>query len=456
MVILVKKRLLNKKYLIFIIPAILLLILIIAAAPGAIYREHLYRNAMNSLRSGDLAAAQSVLEDIPMYRDSDTILNAEIPYIKANNLKEAAENNDETMLAEAGYSLSDINDETTGRMLLYLAAQEAYKALDSYKDSAALSEECREGYESEVRKLKDEAAAEVLRQNQETYDHALAILEDYAYGEAISVFRSLDGFSDSEAMITECRYRKAVSIFHFLSAYDVSKIFASISTEPETSSIFSLPAAEALRLGSACVDELRACCGKDQTDIRLEDTPTGQLIPLKEALLDLFLSLGDYADSASFPEQIEEATDYTRDFFMLCSTGDLYAADSWLASYDGIFPDREKWADLLNLYLPYCGYWELYLGDSSLLAYTLYQDFISNSVSTRVILTKDAAVLRLSFGEGMAYNVDLPCELGDTMFINSDIDSGYYMGALNNGHFVYMRYSRDWDALLSSCDYAPA
>ena len=52
------KKLLQKKYLIFIIPAILLLILLIAAAPGAIYREHHYRSAMNALHEGDLAAAQ--------------------------------------------------------------------------------------------------------------------------------------------------------------------------------------------------------------------------------------------------------------------------------------------------------------------------------------------------------------------------------------------------------------
>ena len=454
--ILMKIPLLQKKYLIFIIPAILLLLLIIAAVPGAVYREHVYRNGMKSLHAGDLETAETVLSEIPLYRDSDTILNSEIPYLRASRLKDAADSGDADMLGEAGYSSSDLNSGTTARMLLYTSAQEAFESLGAYKDSAALAEACREGYAQEVQRLKDKAEAELLRQNQETYDRALALLEEGSYSKALSLFENLDGFSDSKAMVTECRYRKAVSIFHFLSAHDVTWIFASISMDPDVTSIFSLPAEEALRLGSASVDELRASCGKDATDIRLEDTPTGQLAPLKDALKDLFLSLGDYADSASFPEQIEKVTDYTRDFFMLCSTGDLYAAKDWLDSFDGVFPDRERWENLLSIYLPYCGYWELYLGDSSLLAFTLGQDFTSNSLSTRVILTRDTAVLRLSFGDGLAWNVDLPGELGETLFINSDLDSGYYMGALNNGHFVYMRYSRDWDSLLSSCDYSPA
>ena len=446
------KKLLHRKHLIVIIPAILLLILIIAAAPGAIYREHLYRTGMNTLREGDLTGAEAVFSEIPMYRDSDTVLHFEIPYLRASKYKEAAERDDSSMLAEAGYSDVDLNEDKTAAMLLYCAAQEIYDKLDGYRDSAELSEECRKGYEGQVQMLKHQAESELLRQNQSAYDRAVAMLEDRAYGEAITIFGTLGDFKDSVDMITECRYRKAVSIFHFLSSYDVSRISASLSTDPDVTSIFSLPASEALRLGSACMDELRFACGKDRSDIRLEDEPSAQLVPLKDALNDLFESLGDYADSESYSEKIEDDTDYTRDFFMLCSTGDLSAARDWLNTYEGIFPEREKWMDLLSLYLPYCGYWELYLGDASLPAYAIDQNFTALSVSTRVILTRESAVLRLDFGEGMSWSFDLPSELGKTLFINDETDSGYYMGALNNGHFVYMRYDRDW-ALLSSADY---
>ena len=56
------KKLLQKKYLIFIIPAILLLILLIAAAPGAIYREHHYRSAMNALHQRGLVENEKYRE----------------------------------------------------------------------------------------------------------------------------------------------------------------------------------------------------------------------------------------------------------------------------------------------------------------------------------------------------------------------------------------------------------
>ena len=452
-VVFLMKKLLQKKYLIFIIPAILLLILLIAAAPGAIYREHHYRSAMNALHEGDLTAAQDLLADIPMYRDSETILNSEIPYIKADGLMAAAESGDSSMLETAGYSAADLKEDTTVSMLLYRSAGEAFEALGDYKDSASRSEECRAGVEREARMLREQAEEELRRQHQETYDHAVSLLDSGAYSEALSVFESLGDFSDSQKMASECLYRKAVALYQFLTHYDVSRIYAGISTDPDGTSIFSLSTAEALRLGSSFVDELRDACGKDKYDIRLEDTPGTNLMLLKDALSEMFLSLGDYADSASYPQQIAEVTDYTRDFFMLCSTGDLDGAQSWLYSFDGEFSDRDRWQGLLNLYLPYCGYWELYSGSPDLLPYTIDQSFQALSMSSRVILTRDSALLRLSFGPDQEYNIDLPCELGDTSFV-ADLDTGFYMAALNNGHFVYHRYDSDWNP-LSSCDFIP-
>ena len=447
------KKLLQKKYLIFIIPAMLLLVLLIAAVPGAVYREHHYRSAMNALHAGDLSAAQELLSDIPLYRDSETILNREIPYIEADRLMNAAESGDSAMLETAGYSASDLREDTTVAMLLYRAAGDAFDALGDYKDSASRAEECRAGVDREVRMLHDQAEEALRLQRQETYDRAFALLESGAYSEAHSVFESLGDFSDSKTMATECLYRKAVSLYQFLSRYDVSRIYALISTDPNETSIFSLSTAEALRLGSSVVDELSAACGKDKSDIRLEDAPSANLMLLKDALTELFHALGDYGESASYPQRIAEATDYTRDFFMLCSAGDLPGAQAWLQSFEGEFPDRNRWQELLNLYLPYCGYWELYSGDPGLLPYTIGQSSTAMSTFTRVILTRDSSLLRLSFGPNQEYSIDLPCELGDTMFV-TELETGYYMAALNNGHFVYHRYDTKWNP-LSSCDFLP-
>ena len=446
------KNILKKKYLIFIIPAILLAVLLIAAAPGAVYREHHYRTAMNALHAGDLSTAQELLSDIPMYRDSETILNREIPYQEAARLMDAAKAGDSSLLETAGFSSADLKDDTTVSMLLYRAAGDAFDALGDYRDSVSRAEECREGADAEVRMLREQAAEELRQQQQEIYDQASALLESGAYSEALSIFESLEDFSDSRKMVSECRYRKAVALYQFLTHYDVSRIYAGISTDPNGTSVFSLPTSEALRLGSSFVDELRAACGKDKSDIRLEDAPGSNLALLKDALTEMFRSLGDYSDSASYPQLIAEATDYTRDFFMLCSTGDLYGAQSWLNAFDGEFTDRERWQGLLNLYLPYCGNWALYSGSPDLLPFTVGQNFSALSVSSRVILTRDAALLRISFGDEQEYSVDLPCELGDTKFV-STMDTGFYMAALNNiNHFVYHRYDADWNP-LSSCEY---
>lgn len=454
-VILMSRRFLQKKYLVIIIPTILLLILLIAAAPGAVYREHRYRSATKALNSGNLETAEELLLEIPMYRDSDTLLNREIPYQRAGRLLEAADAGDESKLEECGYSSSDLQEDTTASILLYSAAQDRFLQLEDYRDSAYLAEMCRAGIDREKDRLRQEAEEALLRQNQGAYDSAVSLLDSGAYSEARALFETLGDFSDSSVMAEECRYRKAVSLFQFISRYDISRISAVISTDTDGTSIFSLPSEEALRLGTGCIEELRSSCGKDPTDVRLEDMPSGQMPPLKDALKEFFLSLGDYKDSASFPDQIDELTDYTRDFFMLCSTGDLPAAKAWLSSYAGEFPDRDEWADLLELYLPYCGNWKLYSGDAGLLPYTIGQNSTALSTSSRVILTRDGAVLRLSFGEDLAYNIDLPSELGKTQFINSDLGTGYYMGALNNRHLVYHRYDYNWKS-LSSCDFIPA
>ena len=217
-------------------------------------------------------------------------------------------------------------------------------------------------------------------------------------------------------------------------------------------SILSLSSEEALRLGSGCITELRSACGEDPTDIRLENKPTEQLIPFKDALLDLFNSLGDYKDAADFLYKIEEETDYTREFFMLCSTGDLRAASQWLQAYQGEFPDRNTWQHYLDLYLPYCADWVLYLGDSTLIPFSVGQSFSCDVVSTRVILDGKTAILRLSFGDSHSLTYDLPSELGETLFINTESSQYGFMAAITNSErFAYMCYSDG--KLISSCEY---
>lgn len=444
-----KKQQRKKRYL-WLLPAVFLLALLIAAVPGALHREQRYREATRLLESGDLEAAEQAFLDLSSYRDSRELQEKQIPYLKACALLEGARTADASMLSEAGHSPDDVKPDLTVSMLLYQAASEAFASLDGYRDSDTLYKDCLSGIEAEKQRLSEEA----LQATQEEYDAALALLDGGCYSDARSRFIALSDFSNSADMAVECVYRKAVSIFQFLCRYDVSRIYASISTDPKQNTIFSLPSSEALRLGSGCVDDLRAACGEDPTDIRLEDSPGDNLKSLRDALIEMFQSLSDYSDAKDYPAKIEDETDYTRDFFMLCSTGDLPAAQTWLTQYEGAFPERDQWQSLLSLYLPYCGHWILYLGDETLLPYTLEQSFPCMSVSSRVILNRDSVVLRIGFGEGDTLTLDLPSEFGEAFFYRDDLESGIYMAALNNGHFVYMRYDSNWQ-LISSSDYIP-
>ncbi len=427
---------------VFLIPIILLLVLLLAAAPGALSREYRYRDAVKAMEAGDYDTAEAIFTLLPSYRDSTTLAFSEIPYRRAKAMMNAAASGDLSALTDAGYSEEDLDDRTTVPVLLYSAAADAFDTLGDYQDSAELAQECRNGLEKEQNRL-----------NQLDYDAASALLAQKKYCEAAQCFHALGTYSNSQEMVLECHYQKAVSLFHFLSSYDVSRISARISTEPGEVSIFSIPKEEALRLGSGCIDELQAACGNDPSDIRLEDETPDGLQSLKDALTELFLSLGDYSDSSSYPDRIMEETDYTREFFMLCGAGDLNGALDWLNSYEGEFPEREKWENLINLYLPFCRSWNLYLGDSTLLPYSIGQSFSCMSVSTRVLLSTKNAVLRMSFGSGNKFTFDLSASPGETSFRNSEPDTGIYVAYINNaGHLGYERYDSNWNS-LSACEY---
>ncbi len=430
-----------------LVPLVLLMILLLATLPAAAARERHYKDAVSYFEAGNLDAAEEEFTAVSAYKDSSDYLSRQIPYQRAQKLLQAAEAEDLNALVGTGHSRTEVSETMTPKMVLYTATAEAFEALGNYEDSAALASRCRNAVVEEAERL-----------IQEDYDEALALLNDGYYSKAKEAFRALGDYSNSKTMVQECAYRKALSLFRFLSSYDVSRMFAHITVEPGETSIFSLPASEALRLGSGCVEQLRAACGGDAVDVRLEDEPPEGLATLKEALADFFRSLGDYSDSADFPERIVEETDYTREFFMLCSNGDLVSAWTWLNEYKGDFPERDKWVQLLKLYLPFCSYWNLYSGDSTLIPFSVGYTFTCNSVVSRILLEKDSAVMRLSFGDGYGLTFDLPTEFGETLFVSADYlhQYGYYIAAVNAaGRLGFTRYSDNWDK-LSACEYEKA
>ena len=285
------------------------------------------------------------------------------------------------------------------------------------------------------------------------YDAALALLEAGSYSAARDAFLELGDFSDSADMAREAFYRKAVSLYEFIEQYDEEGLFALLSTDSNGTTRFSLSPRKALSLGSPAIAALRQACGKDKVDIQMtENTPDG-LRPIGDCVKDLFAYLGDYRDSAERLENLDVLTDYTRDFYMFCEAGDIYSAYDWLYAYNGEFPHKDNWLQLLDMYKPFCSDWELFLGDPTLLPMTL--DGLSApcySFNSRVLIKDGVATLRFLFREGEAdYTVDIPAEAGTTNFMLAK-DVLFYIVQINQvDHLAYMKYYEG--SQLGSCEY---
>ncbi len=292
-------------------------------------------------------------------------------------------------------------------------------------------------------------------QREADYEEAVALLDDDSYSAARAAFLSLDSFKSSEQLAQEAVYRKAVALYAFIEKYDERDIYALLSMEPNGTNRFSLSTEKALELGSAVVDELGAACGKDKIDITLTDSPSDGLKPLSACTKELLSLLGDYKDSANYLSSLEELTDYTRDFSMLCKVGDIYGAYTWLENYTGEFPGREHWLQFLDMCKPFCGNWSLYAGDITLLPLTVGHEFPCTYFNSRILIDGDYATLRLLIREGESeYYVDLMADTGSTTFVCT-VGNSIYCAAINGlDHMAYMKFVDGM--MLSSCEYSRA
>ena len=155
-------------------------------------------------------------------------------------------------------------------------------------------------------------------------------------------------------------------------------------------------------------------------------------------------------DTAELLQAIGDATDHAREFFTLCENGDIFGAYEWLQQYSGSFENREAWMSDLELYLPYCADWALYLGDATVIPLTVGYDGRCTSFRARVRLQNGVATLRLT-DIANDYSVELHADQGSDRFTNDD--NGHCLVALNNaGHFTYLKYNAKGE-LASSCEY---
>lgn len=160
--------------------------------------------------------------------------------------KRAEEEARKKAIAEKYYKA--IKDERTGSKESLEAAITAYKELGDYEESVAHIESCKQKLdevirlekEEEARRLEEEAqkkarmkkigirigiAAVIIaallliakltqayleeKARKDAYNNAVTLMEDGKYDEAIEGFKALEGYEDSETMITEAENRKA-------------------------------------------------------------------------------------------------------------------------------------------------------------------------------------------------------------------------------------------------------
>ena len=434
-----KKRM---KAAVIVLPLLILAAGLLKVMPGYVQQRRDYRNAESLLAMGYYEQAADAFTALGDYRDSAEQAEKNVPYQRALELLAYADADDASALRLVGHSRSDLSDQVTAAMLLYQAAMEEFEMLDDYRDSAACIERCREGIAEQEHAVLQHA-----------YDNAMQLLENRNYSQARLQFLDLNGFENSADMAREAVYRKAQGLFEFIRRYDVRQVYADLSISPDRGSSFVISKDAALSMGSQCVTDLYEACGQDPVDVNLTDEHGQSMRPLAACVIELFEQMDGYRESADCIAGIRDATDYTKDFFMLCETGDLNSALGWLDSYEGEFSEREVWRARLQLYLPFCSGWSLYSGDATVIPLTVGRGNRCTSCSTRVLFRDGDPILRLSANDGEEYYFDLYAEQDDVVFANYDNPAYRHILVINKlDRMSYIKYDTAGN-LITSCEY---
>lgn len=426
-----------------VLPALLVLALLLVTVPPRLASLRAYMDAADLLEAGEYEEAAEAFTALGSYRDSAEQAQMNVPYQRGKKIFALAGEGEKSSLAFIGKRLEDIPTEEYGdnatAALLYQAAIEVFESLGDYKDCPQYVFQCQEAIDGfRQQKLKQE------------YGVAEALLDAGNYLQAREAFLALGDFEDSADMATEALYRKGVALVEFTGQVKVRYLYAQFSSDPDVPDTFYITEDRAVEIGSEAIGQLRAACGRDLVDVRVEEPPEGCLTML-DSLQELFRSFGDYKDSAGYVDDLELAKDFTRPFFLLCEEGDVYGAYDWLQAYEEEFPDRERWLELLEAYKPFCGDWTFNTGDPTLIPLTVGQEGSAARVSTGVVVSLDSITLRISAEDG-SYTVEMTAAPGEQTFRNEgDGSRWYYLNLTLADRFAYMKYSSE--GMAGSCDY---
>ena len=460
------------------VPAALLALVLLLTVPRAVRNKREYEEASALLELGRYEQAEARFALLGNYRDSREQTEKHIPYLRALELMERAEENDSKALSLIGKAYSDLDENTSAAMLLYAEAGERFRALDGYLDSAERAEACARGV--------GQARRDLL---QGDYEEATRLLEEGHYSQARQCFLDLGDYEDAADLAQECVYRKADGLMSLLASYDVDQVYAALSMEPEGTSVFSLSRDRAMTLSSAFLGQLRRACGEDLVDIRLEDVPDRSLAPLDAAVRELFASLGDYKDSAEktrlhvTPPPAEEAPEEPEEspvptppeaspepqepeeveipvdeelipFFQLLEQGELQAGLDWLEDYEGTWRLKSVWQSRLERLLPWCSDWVFGSGDPTLVPLSLGGSDASYAFTSRVLIRDDQMTLVMEGEEGPGFRGELPQLEDGNRFLLSDGPYHYFVYINDGGSLIFMKYDSSGH-VLSTCEYRP-
>ena len=427
--------------------AVIIPILIIAAAalctvPRYIKQQDDYAAAVALLDAGKYDEAESAFTALGSYGDAEEYAEKTVPYKKALYIMDCAKNDDVAGLLALGLKRSDVAEGETVSVALYREADKLFAALGDYADCAAQ----RETAQKAIADYFDE-------QKRDAYTAAQALLDEGCYLKARDAFLAMGDYKDSADMAKESMYRRAVALCDVIDKYFMEGVTAALSDTDGEKSVFYIPQSVFAELGNDVSSDIREIVRADGAEINIADAPESGTEPICQAVSEEFAALGDYKDSAEQMQRAIDAGDFTKPFYQKCADGDLLGAYQWLADYKGEFDMREQWLNVLQYYLPYCGTWELYQGDPTLIAQTSGLTLSCGSFTSKVIIDDTSARLVIYPTGGEDYPLELSAVVGSNTFTVSPDGVTTYCALISNlGRFTYTKYN----SLVTnqSCEYS--
>lgn len=443
-----EKKAKKKKKALVLVPLAVILILVASTVPSYVRSREEYAKAAELLEEEDFESARDLFADLGSYSDAQEKVIFDIPYRKALKLLEFAMDNNEEGLELAEIKKTDLPEDESAQVVMYRKAIEWLNALNGYKDSDKKIVVANAGIDEYYEKL-----------NLAAYNQAIAKLEENRYLPARDEFLALGDYRDSSELALECIYRRAKGLLEYAMNNNIREVSIKLSSDQNVQTEISIPRSFLVSQSGDAVAliELKDTCGIRSADIIYEDEPGEGFLPICDAIASEFEFLADYKDSRELEKKAKETGDFTKEFFNLCRSGYLARAQEWLNKYDDAFEERATYSTLINTFLPYCKYWQLSAGDSSLIPYVAGEmDTVCDSFLSAVAIRDDRISLVIAPIEGdYTLELDYLPETNGFRMPSDGTETSIYALINNLGIFTISKYNNMGFA-LSSCEYLPA